>query len=86
MARSMHPKGEGLEGRRVLLWHWGKERAGAKFSGALARGLRDLPGTEIAILADARICRFSLSKFSKAIKPLSLEKSRPGLLCWDCPA
>ncbi len=51
MARSMHPKGEGLEGRRVLLWHWGKEGAGAKFSGALARGLRDLPGTEIAISA-----------------------------------
>jgi len=37
--------------RRVLLWHWGKEGAGAKFSSALARGLRDLPGTEIAISA-----------------------------------
>jgi glycosyltransferase involved in cell wall biosynthesis len=39
------------ENRRVLVWHWGKEGAGAKFTGALARGLRDMPGTELAVSA-----------------------------------
>ena len=39
------------ENRRVLVWHWGKEGAGAKFTGALARGLSDMPGTELAVSA-----------------------------------
>ena len=51
MARSTNADHASSDGRRVLLWHWGKEGAGAKFSGALARGLRDLPGTQVAISA-----------------------------------
>jgi len=37
--------------RRVFMWHWGKEGAGAKFTGALARGLQGLPDTKLAISA-----------------------------------
>jgi len=37
--------------RRVLVWHWGKEGAGAKFTAALARGLHTMPGTELAVSA-----------------------------------
>lgn len=37
--------------RRILVWHWGKEGAGAKFTSALARGLNDLPDTTLAVSA-----------------------------------
>ncbi len=51
MALARSDRDVSSESRRILLWHWGKEGAGAKFTGALARGLSDLPGTELAVSA-----------------------------------
>jgi glycosyltransferase involved in cell wall biosynthesis len=40
--------------RRILLWHWGREGAGAKFSHALVRGLRKVSGTDVAVSVAAK--------------------------------
>lgn len=44
-------KTNSADARRILVWHWGKEGAGAKFTSALACGLKALPDNELAVLA-----------------------------------
>jgi glycosyltransferase involved in cell wall biosynthesis len=39
--------------RRVILWHWGKAGAGAKYTFELARAMRDLPGACVSVCAAA---------------------------------